>query len=251
MAISLKHATLSTAGPYTPTGELGPTEWNDEHAITMATARLLGRTSASTGAVEELTVGTGLVLASGELKGGAGQWVEVSRSTASNSASIDFTGILDSTSDEWRIEAYNVTAVTGDDSVIYLRTSSNSGSSYDSGASDYASSAELVEYGDTSPEVSTVSLIASQIWIGYRNIQPATFAGSGARVTVTISKPAASKHTMIRYQTDAYIDAGTDFVSTVRGTAMRISTSAVNAVRILLSAENIDTGTFVLLKRLK
>ena len=55
MAISLKHATQSTGGPYTPTGELGPAAWNEEHAMTMATARVLGRVTASTGVVEELT----------------------------------------------------------------------------------------------------------------------------------------------------------------------------------------------------
>ncbi len=42
--------------------------------LTMATARLLGRTTASTGAVEEITVGTGLSLSAGALTatGGAG-----------------------------------------------------------------------------------------------------------------------------------------------------------------------------------
>ncbi len=55
MTISLKHATQSAGGPYTPTGELGPTAWNEEHALLMATARILGRVTAATGAVEELT----------------------------------------------------------------------------------------------------------------------------------------------------------------------------------------------------
>ena len=95
MAISLKHSTLSTAGPYTPTGELGPTEWNDEHAITMATARLLGRTSASTGAVEELTVGGGLTLAGGALSGGT-EYTSITLGTAdvlaSAGASNSYTG---------------------------------------------------------------------------------------------------------------------------------------------------------------
>lgn len=36
-------------------------------ALTMATARLLGRTTASTGAIEELTVGSGLTLSAGSL----------------------------------------------------------------------------------------------------------------------------------------------------------------------------------------
>jgi hypothetical protein len=40
--------------------------------ITMATARLLGRTTASTGAVEEITVGTGLTLSAGSLTASGG-----------------------------------------------------------------------------------------------------------------------------------------------------------------------------------
>src|SRR5690349_20265418 len=42
--------------------------------LTMATARMLGRTTASTGAIEEITVGTGLSLSGGSLTatGGAG-----------------------------------------------------------------------------------------------------------------------------------------------------------------------------------
>lgn len=55
MTISLKHTTQSTGGPYTPTGELGPTQWNEEHTLTQATSRILGRVTASTGPTEELT----------------------------------------------------------------------------------------------------------------------------------------------------------------------------------------------------
>lgn len=67
MAISLKHTTQSTGGPYTPTGELGPDEWNEEHTLTMATARLLGRTTASTGVAEEISVASPLTLSGGSL----------------------------------------------------------------------------------------------------------------------------------------------------------------------------------------
>lgn len=48
-------------------------------SVTMATARLLGRTTAGTGLAEEITVGTGLSLAAGALTatgggGGGGVW---------------------------------------------------------------------------------------------------------------------------------------------------------------------------------
>ena len=60
--------------------------------LTMATARLLGRTTASSGAVEELIVGTNLILASGVLSSAAG----ITLGTPVNSTSgtsINFTNI--------------------------------------------------------------------------------------------------------------------------------------------------------------
>jgi len=47
--------------------------------ITMATARLLGRTSASTGAVEEITVGTNLTLSGGTLDASGGSGASVTK----------------------------------------------------------------------------------------------------------------------------------------------------------------------------
>ncbi|QIB67181.1 hypothetical protein [Kineobactrum salinum] len=39
-----------------------PTDWNDGHELTLASARLIGRTTAEAGAAEEITVGAGLSL---------------------------------------------------------------------------------------------------------------------------------------------------------------------------------------------
>lgn len=53
MTISLKHATQAV-GTYPDDGELGVTEWNEEHALTMSANFLLGRATAGDGAVEEI-----------------------------------------------------------------------------------------------------------------------------------------------------------------------------------------------------
>ncbi len=66
MTISLKHKTQA-AGTDAGNGEIAKTEWNEEHDLTMATARLLGRTTAGDGAAEEISVGSGLSLSGGEL----------------------------------------------------------------------------------------------------------------------------------------------------------------------------------------
>lgn len=58
MAISLKHAFASAKGDGADASFVQPSNWNAEHVITMATARLLGRTTAGTGAVQELDAAT-------------------------------------------------------------------------------------------------------------------------------------------------------------------------------------------------
>lgn len=66
MSVSLTHATVA-AGTDAGNGEIGKSQWNEEHTLSMATARMLGRTTAGAGAVEEISVGDGLSLAAGAL----------------------------------------------------------------------------------------------------------------------------------------------------------------------------------------
>jgi hypothetical protein len=67
MAISLKHNFQSAVADGGDTSLVQPSNWNAEHNLTLATARLIGRTSSGTGSAEEISVGTGLNLSSGSL----------------------------------------------------------------------------------------------------------------------------------------------------------------------------------------
>jgi hypothetical protein len=67
MAISLTHAFVSGKADGADTTLVQPSNWNAGHTLSMATSRLLGRTTAGSGAVEELTVGSNLVLSGGSL----------------------------------------------------------------------------------------------------------------------------------------------------------------------------------------
>lgn len=59
MTISLKHTTQAV-GTDAGNGEIRKTQWNEEHTLTLATAKILGRLSAGTGPAEEIGVtGTG------------------------------------------------------------------------------------------------------------------------------------------------------------------------------------------------
>jgi hypothetical protein len=55
MTISLVHSFVSSKSQGADATEVSKNEWNAEHTYTMATGMLLGRTTASTGAVEEIT----------------------------------------------------------------------------------------------------------------------------------------------------------------------------------------------------
>jgi hypothetical protein len=62
--------------------------------ITMATGKLLGRSTASTGAIEEITVSTGLTLSGGSLTASAGFTLATPQDAGTGSpTSVSFTGI--------------------------------------------------------------------------------------------------------------------------------------------------------------
>jgi|SRR6478736_5625780 len=67
MALSLKHVFASGKADGVDASLVQPSGWNQEHALTMATGFILGRTTAGTGAVQEISVGSGLALAAGVL----------------------------------------------------------------------------------------------------------------------------------------------------------------------------------------
>ena len=67
MAISIKHATTAV-GTEAGDGEIGKTEWNEAHTLTLETGKLLGRETSGAGAVEEIGLGNGLQFNAGDLE---------------------------------------------------------------------------------------------------------------------------------------------------------------------------------------
>jgi len=69
MAVSLLHNFVSSKLDGTDATLVQPSNWNAQHTLQLATNRLLGRTTASTGAAEEIAVAGTLTLATGTLTG--------------------------------------------------------------------------------------------------------------------------------------------------------------------------------------
>jgi hypothetical protein len=67
MTVSLKHTFTSAKTDSSDITIVQPSNWNAEHQLTLATNRLLGRTTAGTGAAEEISVSAPLSLSGGAL----------------------------------------------------------------------------------------------------------------------------------------------------------------------------------------
>lgn len=67
MTVSLKHSFQTPNSDGADANLVQPSNWNAEHTLSCATSRLLGRTTAGAGAVEELSVDATLALAAGLL----------------------------------------------------------------------------------------------------------------------------------------------------------------------------------------
>lgn len=152
--------------------------------LTMSTAKMLGRTTASTGAIEEISVGSGLSLSGGSLTAGpttgsaawalAGSWTY-----AADIANVDITGLA--SYNELVIIGRGLTAsVSG---VRRIQVSTDNGSSFYSGATDYLGvNASGAESNAATPSIGfhdTNSGAARSVWVHLRNTKGATKWASG------------------------------------------------------------------------
>jgi hypothetical protein len=173
-----------------------------------------------------------------------GRWVEISRATASSSATIDFTGI-GSTYDLYRAEFYNVVPATTD-AYLWLRTSTDNGSSYDSGASDYAYGIIYMVSPSSTPIGLADSTDAAIYLDPYSSISDSSYGGiSGA---VEFCNPDVAQYWRCRMEFSGSYDVSC--VPAV-GSGARLTAANVDAIRFLMSTGNIASGTFVLLGRKK
>ena len=129
MAVSLKHTFQSAKADGADNSLVQPSNWNAEHTFTMATNRLLGRTTASTGAAEEITVGSGLSFASTTLSlslSSTNSWTGTQTLAGSTSA---LAAILTNTAEVATISATAATGTINYDvstqSVLYYTTNAS------------------------------------------------------------------------------------------------------------------------------
>lgn len=166
--------------------------------------------------------------------------VHLETQVASGSSSIDF--VLTSWLSAYRAFKFVLTGVNpATDAVnLFVRTSTNGGSSYDIGASDYS----WLYLGRTDAAASFDANDAAD-----NEIEIANSIGNGAAEDldgeVTLSNPAGTTfHKKIRFNTEYVAASGA--LSWTTGTGRRVATADVDAVRFVMSSGNIAAGTFAL-----
>jgi len=158
--------------------------------------------------------------------------------TASASTSIDFTSDIDSTFDEYELHIIN--AVPATDAVkLFMRTSTDGGSSFDSGASDYISLYDNIFSDGTTLTRSFAGATTFEISNNVGNA-----AGESVNSVIKLYNPAATTHTWIEFDT-VYTDPDPR-AAIADGGGYRDSAADVDAIRFLFSSGNITSGEFKL-----
>ncbi len=167
--------------------------------------------------------------------GGSQDWELVASATASSDASISFTG-LSSTYFAYRAVLADIAPAT-DNVQLWLRTSTDNGSSYDSGASDY----QHVRFGG---EMTT----GASIFLGADNAdaQIILCAGIGnatneaANVEILLYNLSASLYANVTWASSFTFKNGNGYA--LNGSGVRVSAADVDAIQFLLSSGNISSG---------
>lgn len=165
--------------------------------------------------------------------GGGGGLVPISKTTAANDAAIDIALTGGYSAYELRIKG--LLPVT-DGTTLYLRTSTDGGSSFDSGAGNY---------GYNYVKASTTSVVSAGA-NSATEIQMANQVGNvtGEEVCMVIRIEVSDGTNQTQITTRGQYDTQFNNQTTLWGSGQRSDTTAVDAIRILMSSGNISVGEF-------
>ena len=168
---------------------------------------------------------------------GSGGLVLVTSVTLSNVASVAFTSI-DSTYETYVFMLNNVVPVS-DGVQLYMRTSTDGGSSYDSGSSDYDTRSCAVNNSNSFEATGSVDSTFMSLNQGASNIGSAS--GEGISLVVHLYQPSnSSLFTTMSYQGTAIYSEGS--MRPQFGSGARMATESVDAVQFLMSSGNLESG---------
>lgn len=155
--------------------------------------------------------------------------------TPSAAASVDITSIISSTYDAYFIESDLLPAT--DSNTLLLRTDTNNGASFDSGASDY-SHQRISQTGST--VTGSGSDAANSISLGGAAIGNATNEGISSFIVLQ-RLGSATRWPLLTYHS-ALLDTSSNLINVV-GSGTRRATGPIDAVQLIFNSGNIASGT--------
>ena len=172
---------------------------------------------------------------------GGGAWSVITRTVVSDEATVAFTGFDSSTYGGYQI-LIRLTFGT-DNNRLFMRTSSDGGTSYDDGGSDYRY--YILGGNDTtsSPDGSTRSGGAGECQLASANTGNAS--GENWAAVITIMSPEQAVNTY--YSVTAVYQWDSVQFGWTSGGGMRASAADVDAIRFHCNSGNIGTGEFTFL----
>jgi hypothetical protein len=204
--------------------------------ITKTSVNLEFRTISGTGGIVVSEAGDVVEIDGSGISGGSGGLTLLEQHTASSSATLDFTSWYSSTYDQYQIELLNLIPAT-DLVNLYLRMSTNGGSSYDAGANyNWTNWAwRSAASGAFGANAATQIILDPTSSVGVKNT-----ATNGLCGTLRLYSPGS---TAVHKQVVGQVSS-LDSVSFLGGTptGIYLSTTAVNAFRFLFSSGNIASG---------
>ena len=166
-------------------------------------------------------------------------WELISSATASTSATVDFTG-LSSSYIAYKIIYTHIKPAT-DGADWWFRTSTDGGSSFDAGASDYSHG----RFGNSMVTSSILSEAADNVdnQIVLAGVTGNT-TGKSVSGELTIYNPSVADYTYVTFVQVEITDGGVGYP--FNGAGIRLSSGDVDAIRFLFSTGNISSGEFKL-----
>ena len=164
--------------------------------------------------------------------------VLLSTASAASDATVDFTGIS-SSYDEYVVVGLNVIPAT-DVVEFHCRTSTNGGSTFDSGVSDYTYLANY-NLGTASGGSQGTS---SHIILQYQSIG-SDVNETGVSFEMRIVRPSEATYTSV-YWRGMSVSSTTGQLCTFEGCARRLSAADVDAIRFYFNSGSVESGLFKL-----
>lgn len=166
----------------------------------------------------------------------------ISSQDASASAQLDFTGFDGTKYDAYEFELINIVPATNS-ALLYLRTSTDGGSTFESGASDYSWGKAVWAHSGGTGNYTTSGNSAADL-IAVSNGISNTATTSGVSATLRVHGPHLAAHTTMSWHGMFYAAGGS--WSDLRGSGARLSNADVDAIRFYFSSGNIASGTITM-----